>query len=382
MTLSPQLRKAAVLLRTLDADTSAALLSQLSTDDANAIRSTLRELGPLDPEEQADVVAEFRRTAPLARESAGSGVEVEFTLQAPSGTAELSPANLSSTLCGPRRFEFLDDAPIEVIVPCLTREHVQTIAVVLSYLSPQRAAAVLVALPAAIQPEVIERLSAIGETDPESLAAVECELSAWLAQRTAGPRNGSGRPDAVVSILSAADHVARDKIMATLRTHKAPLAKRIAPLLPSSAKRSRPDGESQADNLRRVRARELASFRGEAQNPRPPKSPASPQVAPRPAVPLSPTSFDDVFRLSPTELSSLVDDVEPNLLMLALAGSTDELVDHVCAAMPRRKARALRHQLGRLGPTRLTDVAAAGQIIAGLAASRLVNRRRDAVAAA
>ncbi|HVT29159.1 MAG TPA: hypothetical protein VHE81_14180, partial [Lacipirellulaceae bacterium] len=60
-TIDANLRKAAVFLRSLDTDTAAMMLGQLSADEAAAIRRAMRALGPVDAEEQADVVAELCR---------------------------------------------------------------------------------------------------------------------------------------------------------------------------------------------------------------------------------------------------------------------------------------------------------------------------------
>lgn len=73
-------------------------------------------------------------------------------------------------------------------------------------------------------------------------------------------------------------------------------------------------------------------------------------------------------------------EVDAQVLGLALAGSRDELVSLVCAQMPRRTAKAFRRELHRLGPTRLSDIEAAQQIVAAAAHGQL--RRRRAAGAA
>src|SRR5687767_10750387 len=142
---SPQnLRKAAVLIRSLDADTAATMLAQLSPEEARTLRAAIRALGPIDAEEQADVAAEFRRISPLAAESTADGVQLTLTAaqQQLDHTLPSTPQGAKSS----KRFEFLEQAPVDALVPYLEREHVQTIAVVLSHLRPERAAAVLAAL--------------------------------------------------------------------------------------------------------------------------------------------------------------------------------------------------------------------------------------------
>jgi hypothetical protein len=62
MGMDSNLRKAAVLIRSLDSDTAAVMLAQLSAEEAAKIRAAIREIGALDPEEQAAVAAEIPPT--------------------------------------------------------------------------------------------------------------------------------------------------------------------------------------------------------------------------------------------------------------------------------------------------------------------------------
>src|SRR5688500_6965805 len=141
--VTPNLRKAAVLIRSLDAETAASLLAQLSVEEAVALRAAVQSLGPIDPEERADVAAEFRRAAPIAAKPAEHGVELSFSAQTTNeSTTPLAIPVVETTT---KRFEFLEDASINALVPFLAREHAQTIAVVMSYLAPSRAATVLAA---------------------------------------------------------------------------------------------------------------------------------------------------------------------------------------------------------------------------------------------
>ena len=128
-----------------------------------------------------------------------------------------------------KRFEFLENAPNAALVPHLAREHAQTIAVVLSHLPPERAAAVLAALPQKVQSETVERLSTLGETDPECVSVLKRELEAWAAERD-GLRAGNGhRRDTMAAILAAADAKSRGQILSNMKDHKAALAKQFTP---------------------------------------------------------------------------------------------------------------------------------------------------------
>lgn len=370
------LRKAAVFLRSLDADTAARLLAQLSPDEAQQLRAAARTLGSLDPIEQAEVSAEFHRAKTPGGRTAPKGVELEISSAAASGVAEFGEPPVAQ-----KRFEFLEHAPVEALVRFLSREHVQTIAVVLSYLPPRRAAAVVAALPAALQAEAIERLSQLGDTDPDSLTVLERELSDWLAHRSNGRHSAAGRGDAALAILAASDVATRNEIMANLAARKAQLAKQLSPLLPTQPPRD--DGRTLAAGRRNIQAEALETGEWKsrtngsdtsppgAQHSLPPgPQPISPRLDiqfPRPAAPAPRFDFDDLLVLSAAELAAVLRDVHPSVLVLALVGSSDELIDRICEQLPKRAGKAFRRQLGRIGPTRLSDVEAAQRLIASVA---------------
>jgi flagellar motor switch protein FliG len=363
---SHNLRKAAVLIRSLDAETAAILLAQLPPADAAAIRAAVERLGAIDSDEQADVAAELRRAAPLAGAAAKDGVELAISTtnqvdDAPK-SAESRPSN--------SRFEFLEQAPIANLVPYMAREHAQTIALVLSYLSPPRAAAVLAALPPRQQADTLERVAMLGETDPESVKVVEQELAAWMSAQSS-LRRGARAGGAVRAILAAADAATRNEIVTNLKTHKQHLAAQFgAPVAPRNlatlgetvAERFRTQPKTQADALRQT----LAT----ANEPRQLQAPRQRSQVPRPAAPNVRFDFEDLIRLEPPALAAVMRDVDAKVLVLALAGSSDELVERVSREMPKRTAKAFRRQLRRLGPTRLSDVEAAQQTVARAAARR------------
>ncbi|HEX2475309.1 MAG TPA: FliG C-terminal domain-containing protein, partial [Lacipirellulaceae bacterium] len=362
------LRKAAVLIRSLDADSAASLLAQLSADEASELRAAAQSLGPIDPEERADVLAEFRRAVPIAAKPAAHGVEVAFTTQA---KADLSPApTTAASATAAKRFEFLDDAPIKDLVPFLTREHVQTIAVVLSHLPPARAATVLAALPQRLQADTIERLSQLGESDPEAVVVVERELAQWMTKRLIGRSGASQRGDSVTSILAAADAATRSEILANLKTHKAALARQL----------------EEPEPVRRRERTRKATINTVRTPKRPIEDPGHNQLAKRrasrqlhqvlnkqPSAP--PLDFDELVNFSDEALAAVLREVDPNVLALALAGSREELTDRICGRMPKRVARDFRRRLGQLGPTRLSDVEAAQQSVARVAARRWNEQR-------
>lgn len=370
-TSQTHLRKAAVLIRSLDSDTAAIMLGQLSSEEATSIRAAIRALGPIDSEEQEDVLAEFRRTRPAVGSAASNGVELELSSHL--GVDEPSlPGNFEQKVASAERFQFLASASTSVVVRFLAREHAQTIAVVLSHLAPARAATVLAELPEKLQAETIERLSVLGETDPESVTVLERELEAWIATRGDDRGTIARRRETVTNILAAADDKTRRGILSKLKTHNSALAEQIAPERQANAGSER--SNASVSELRR----RLSPLQQQGNTPQPP--------APRPRPPASaPTlpriPFDQLIHLDNSALVVLLRSVDANVLAIAMAGSREELVDRICGQMPKATARAFRRELRRLGPTRLSDVEAAQRAVADAAARHFL-QRRHAVAAA
>ncbi|MEX2093046.1 MAG: hypothetical protein WD971_10240, partial [Pirellulales bacterium] len=79
MTNNANLRKAAILIRSLDADAAASVLARLSPAEAKAVRLAIHALGEVDPEERADVSTEFRRSGVVAQEDPRRGVELDLS---------------------------------------------------------------------------------------------------------------------------------------------------------------------------------------------------------------------------------------------------------------------------------------------------------------
>src|SRR5262245_52737607 len=142
--IDPNLRKAAVLLRSLDSDTAMLMLGQLSAEEATSLRAAMRAIGQVQSDEQAEVMAELRadRTAKSPIKNAVNTVGVELELSSSFATRAYGEESIAANSAqghatAAKRFEFLESAPIPALVMHLAREHTQTIAVVLSHLAPE-----------------------------------------------------------------------------------------------------------------------------------------------------------------------------------------------------------------------------------------------------
>jgi flagellar motor switch protein FliG len=221
-----------------------------------------------------------------------------------------------------------------------------------------------------LQVDVIRCLADLEDSDGESLKVIERELAAWMQIHHRHPeRQGAGLA-AVAEILQAADGGGRRRVMNSLQLRDRQLAGRIArsmKVLPgalgSPSSMSPSAAQTQAAGLVAQLEQRSAAARYADRDPN---------------GPISPT-FDDLGELDARSLKKLFSCAEAELVLLALAGASDRVVNHVCGQLPEPMAEALRGHLAGLGPMRLSDVAAAQQELAATA-SRLANEGEIAFA--
>jgi flagellar motor switch protein FliG len=342
MTLTPTLRKAAILISSLDVRTADALLEQMGPVQAQRVRDAVMELGDVRAEEQERIIAEFVGGQPNLP-VADDGIELAGSL-----AAKLQGATPTARLSEPPRpvkpFAFLQDASSDVIALHLQREHPQTIALVLTHLPPPRAAAVVTNLPGDLQADVLMRVADIEEMHPEIVREVERGLEAALSRELSRTRRRGAGTQALQAILEAAgdsknrltDHVVkRDPLLAARIKVELPSPSREF-VAPASASTEMPAARIAPQR----RTREAAAHMVE---------------------------FSQLGQLDDLGWARLLQAADTQLALLALAGATPELVERLLAQLPAPEARALERRIEAVGPVRLRDIEHAQQYLARIA---------------
>lgn len=307
------IRKAAILVDSLDRAAADAMLEALDPEQAQRVRQTIVNLGPVDPHERRRVIDEFFRATPGSPEKHPSGVE----LDGPSARkrsmprASTAPGQLPpSRPADDRPFRFLHEAEVEKLARVLLGERPQTIALVLSHLPPGQAGGVLGRLLPVLQVDVIRRLVDLEETDPEILREVERALESRLSQQVHMQRRRVAGVKAVTGILEASGERVAERILDNLSAYDPPLAERLSP----------------------------------------------------PGM-----TFDELTLLDDAALAAVFRAAEPKLAMTALVGAPPELIDRILRPFPVPEAKTVRQKLDHPGPIRLSDVEGARQEVADLA---------------
>jgi flagellar motor switch protein FliG len=383
--LPAKIRKAAVLVSSLDVAAADALLGQMDDELAARVRRAAVELGDVSEQERREVMNEFLgKPSPRVVDDAG-GIELDgqlaHRLATPaSGTYEKPSAARGAEESPP--FRFMHEADVSLLLPLIEREHPQTIAVVVAHLPPARAAEVLARLAPESQVEVVRRLIDLEETDPESVREIEQGLESLLSEKLRIVRRRSAGVSAVAAILKAAEGCDRRNLATNLgrldprllgRLNNPPPAtgerRRVAAPPAAGSVPRRPERETPPDATNALRSARVAPSPLVGGEDRPPSGDARIAAPPAPAVPAVAFDFDDLNTLSDADLGTVLRAADPEVALLALSGAPRELVDRILARLTRPQAQSLEKRIERLGPLAIRDIDRAQRAVARLAAS-------------
>ncbi len=228
--LSPAIRKAAVLVSALDERAADALLEQMPPETARRVRNAVMQLDDVPAGEQKAVLAEFLGTRPTSTTVSMSNDDTSGVELAPSLAEQLDqlPGERAPAAPLPGPLEFLGQAPAGDLARVLAREHLQTIAVVVSQLDAEQAAAVLQRLPAEQATDVLERLAWLEEPAPEVLADIGRQLRSELAPYLTPSGSRLRALANVQALVAAMDSSARERILAGLGARNGALARELS----------------------------------------------------------------------------------------------------------------------------------------------------------
>jgi flagellar motor switch protein FliG len=318
------IRKAAILLASLDPSAADLLLGRLDPQSATLVRQAAGYLDDVKAEERQRVVDEFRRIGPMVPGPSPSGIELDKLPASSWGKTPLSQAGAAGKPAaegGDLPFAFLHEAEDEKLAGLLCSERPPTVALVLSHLPAERAGEVMSRLPPALQIEVVRRLVDLQNTDPECLREIERVLETRWLQQFSIERTRDAGPESVAKILAACDPATRGQILDNLATHDQQLAEQLG-------------------------GRQMA--------------------------------FEEIVKFSDAALLAVYRAAEPEVARLAFLGAPPALVDRLLRLMPPREAKRLQRKLDNPGPICLSDVEEARRRVAVLAQQMSHNSLRKA----
>ena len=160
----------------LGSETSSKIMKQLPESMIQQVSYEIANTDYVSPEERDDVMNEFVNTAQARQYVLDGGIEYARNLlnQAlgPQKAKEVIDI-LNQIQLRERPFDIARKADEKQLLNLLLEEQPQTIALIMCYLQPDKAASVLSELPTELQSEVAERIGSISSTSPWVIKAIE-----------------------------------------------------------------------------------------------------------------------------------------------------------------------------------------------------------------
>jgi flagellar motor switch protein FliG len=294
------LRKAAVLLASLPEDEAGQLMAKLQPKQVELVSIEIAKLGHISGDEQSSAIREFAEVNPSAFGITAGGIDLAKSL-----VEKALGKNAAGTLENVRQqiealpFAFLQKADAAHLLTFLLEEHPQTIALVLSHLSPQKAALVIAGLPADRQLSVIRRVARMGQTSPDIVREVERGLEQRMASITGQSFEAAGGVESVAEILNVTDRSIERSLLENL-------------------------SQEDPDLVEEIRRRMFV--------------------------------FEDIAKFSMKDIQTVLKNVENSQWALALKTASEDLKQKVLGNMSSRAAEMLKEEMEYLGPLKRSAV--------------------------
>jgi flagellar motor switch protein FliG len=303
--------KAAIFLVSVGPEVSADIFKHLKEDEVEELTFEIARIDKIDPEERDTVLMEFQELMMAQDFIVTGGVDyAREVLERALGTQKaVDIINRLTSSLQTKPFDFIRRTDPTHLINFIQNEHPQTIALILSYLDPQKSAQILSSLPHEIQADVAKRIAIMDRTSPEILREVERVLERKLSTLASEDYTQAGGIDAVVAILNNADRSTERNIIEALEEDDPDLAEEIKKKM---------------------------------------------------------FVFEDVITLDDRSIQRVMRHVDTSDLAKALKAVDPEVQDKIFRNMSKRAASMLKEDMEYMGPIRLKDVEEAQQKIVNI----------------
>ena len=312
--LRPELtgpQKAAAVVVSLGADKASLIYQYIDASDLETLTLEVARLGMLDAQQTEDVLSEFYQNCMTQKAVTEGGLEyartvLEKAFGAATATSLLEKVTKSLKN---REFAFLDKADVKSLYSALQNERPQTVALVLSYVDPSKAAGVIEQLPPERQVRVVESIATMESASPTAVKIIEAEMEKKFSSMLTTSNVKVGGIDYVAGIMNNLDRSSEKAIFDRLGVNNAELA----------------------DEIRK-----------------------------RMFV------FEDIVTMDDRSVQRFVRDCDPRDLVLALKSANGDVSNKLFMNMSARMAESIRDDLEITTNVRMKDVEDAQQRIVGI----------------
>jgi len=305
------LQKAAILLIALGPEKSSQIFKHLREDEIEELTLEIANTRSITPQIKEAVTDEFYQLC-LAQQyiaEGGIGYAKEVLEKALGEDKAVDVISRLTASLQVKPFEFVRKTDASQLLNFIQDEHPQTIALILSYLTPPQAALIISALPPDRQSDVAKRIAIMDRTSPDVIKEVENILESKLSSLVNQDYTIIGGVDAVVDILNTVDRGTEKHIMETLEVEEPDLA----------------------DEIRKKMF-----------------------------------VFEDILLLDDRSIQRVLRDVDNNDLAISLKSANEEVKGAIFKNLSKRLASMIQEDMEFMGPVRMKDVEEAQQKIVNI----------------
>ncbi|BBB93188.1 flagellar motor switch protein FliG [Methylomusa anaerophila] len=301
-------QKAAILLIALGPDISAQVLKHMREEEIEKLTLEIANQRKLSQEVKDKVLNEFHQMC-LAKEyitTGGLDYAREILEKALGAEKAVNIINRLTTSLQIRPFDFARKTDPAQLLNFIQNEHPQTIALIMAYLQPEQAAAIISALPPERQVDVAKRIATMDRTSPDVIKDVERILERKLSSLVTQDFTAAGGVDSIVEVLNRVDRSTERTIIENLEVQNPELAEEIKKRM---------------------------------------------------------FVFEDIVLLDDRSLQLVLREIDNKDLALALKASSEDVSSKIYKNISKRAGEMLRDEIEYMGPVRIRDVEEAQQKI-------------------
>jgi len=304
-------QKAAILIVSLGPEIAANIYRFLREEDIEQLTLEIANLNKVSNEQKNDILEEFYQMLVAQNYITEGGIDyAKEVLEKALGTQKaIEIINRLTSSLQVRPFDFIRKADPSQLMNFLQNENSQTIALVMTYLTPEQSASLLSSLSPEKQVDIARRVATMDRTSPEIIMEVEKVLERQMASVVTEDYTNVGGIQAVVNILNNVDRGTEKNIIEALEV----------------------DNPELAEEIRR-----------------------------RMFV------FEDILSLDNRSIQRTLREVDNQDLTMALKGASEDVKKRIFENMSKRQAEMVKEDMEYMGPVRLRDVEEAQQKIVNI----------------
>ena len=303
--------KAATVITLLGSDYASEVFKHLRESEVEQISVELSRLPKLKEEEMQSIAREFYECCLTQKVIAEGGSEyAKEVLEKTFGTQQAKTLlERVDKALKTKAFSFLRKVDYKTLMAVIQNEHPQTLALILSYASPDHASRIIENLPKEIRTDVVERVAKMDRAVPGIVKIVEKFVEGKIDTSASEEMTEVGGLTYVADIMNNVDRTTEKAIFEELTMKDAPLA----------------------DSVRKLMF-----------------------------------VFEDIAFLDPMSIQRFIREVDSKELSVALKATTPEVENAIFSNMSSRMRETIRTDISYLHNIRRSDVLEAQQRIVSL----------------